>query len=169
MRGLLLDTNIVSELRKPKCNENVAGFIDVQKPDTLYLSDVTFAEIRFGIHRLEKAALRTELEDWVQNTLRPWFGNRVFSVDEDVILKWRIMVEQGRKRGHTFSQPDLFIAAIASCHNVIIVSRDSSEFIEANVPIFDPWSGMFYVNGDQYFSDTFTGQDDFLDELYTWL
>ena len=166
MRGWLLDTNIVSELRKPKCNENVARFIGVQKPDSLYLSDVTFAEIRFGIHRLEKVALRTELEDWVQNTLRPWFGNRVFSVDEDVILKWRIMVEQGRKRGHTFSQPDLFIAAVASCHELVIVSRDTSEFIQANVPIFDPWSKIFYINRKEYLKDNIT-KDGLLDELYS--
>ena len=165
MRGWLLDTNIVSELRKTKCNENVARFIGVQKPDSLYLSDVTFAEIRFGIDRLKKVVLRTELEGWVQNTLRPWFGNRVFSVDEDVLLKWRIMVEQGRKRGHTFSQPDLFIAAVASCHELVVVSRDTSEFIQANVPVFDPWSKIFYINGKEYFKDNIT-EDSLLDELY---
>jgi len=56
------------------------------------------------------------------------------------------MVVQGRKRGHTFGQPDLFIAAIAALQDLVVVSRDVSEFIEAGVPVFDAWSGVLHAD-----------------------
>jgi toxin FitB len=58
------------------------------------------------------------------------------------------MAVEGQKRGHTFGQPDLFIAAIAALQDLVVVSRDISEFIEAGVPVFDPWAGVFHIKGD---------------------
>ena len=59
------------------------------------------------------------------------------------------MVVQGRKRGHTFGQPDLFIAAIAALQDLVVVSRDVSEFIQAGVPVFDAWSGVLNADGSK--------------------
>lgn len=56
------------------------------------------------------------------------------------MLKWRIMVEQGRKAGHTFSQPDLIIAATAAHYGLTVVSLDASDFERAKVAFFNPWS-----------------------------
>lgn len=55
------------------------------------------------------------------------------------MLKWRMMVEEGRKSAHTFSQPDLIIAVTAQQHGLTIVSRDTSEHSKARVPVFNPW------------------------------
>jgi predicted nucleic acid-binding protein len=63
----------------------------------------------------------------------------VLDVTEDVLFKWRLLVEEGRKSGHTFSQPDLFIAATALHHGLTIVSRDTSEYERAGVPVVNPW------------------------------
>jgi len=68
------------------------------------------------------------------------FEDRVFEIDEDVMLKWRLLVEEGRKSGHTFSQPDLIIAATALHQGVTIVSRDVSEYEMANAPVLNPWT-----------------------------
>jgi hypothetical protein len=57
------------------------------------------------------------------------------------------MVVEGRKRDRTFSQPDLFIAAVAVLEDLVVVSRDITEFVEAVVPVFDPWTGALYFNG----------------------
>jgi toxin FitB len=54
-------------------------------------------------------------------------------------LKWRLLVEEGRKVGHTYSQPDLIIAATALHHGLTVVSRDTSEFLKARVPVLNPW------------------------------
>jgi predicted nucleic acid-binding protein len=63
------------------------------------------------------------------------FEQRVLPITEDVMLKWRLLVESG----HTFSQPDLIIAATAQHYDLTIVSRDTSDFEKARVTVFNPW------------------------------
>lgn len=139
MTGWLLDTNIISELRRPKPEPKVVAFVRAQPLDTLYASVVTFAEIRFGIELLPDATRRSELNDWLAHKVRPMFEQRVLTVSEDVMFKWRLLVEEGRKAGHTFSQPDLIIAATAQHHGLAVVSRDTQEYIAARVAVLNPW------------------------------
>lgn len=149
MRGWLLDTNVVSELRRPRPDARVQAFVAAQPADLLHLSTITFAEIRYGIERLADAARRQDLGLWLERTLRPLFGGRTLEVSEDVVLRWRQMLEGGRRRGHTFSQPDLFVAAIAALEELVVVSRDTSEFIAAEVPVLDPWTGTYTAAGSE--------------------
>jgi len=137
--GWLLDTNVLSELRKPRPDRRVVAFITAQPLESLYVSVVTFAEIRFGIEMVADPAKRAELNEWLDAKLRPMFAHRVLPITEDVVVKWRLLVEEGRKHGHTFSQPDLFIAAIALLHGLIVVSRDVKEYEQARAEVHDPW------------------------------
>jgi toxin FitB len=136
----LLDTNILSELRRPKPERKVVAFVAAQPLESLYVSAVTFAEIRFGIEVLNDANLRGELTDWLAHRVRPMFENRVLPVSEDVMFRWRLLVEEGRKVGHTFSQPDLIIAATALHHGLTVVSRDISDYAKARVQLLNPWT-----------------------------
>ena len=68
------------------------------------------------------------------------FEHRVLEITEDIMLKWWLLVEGGRKVGHTFSQPDLIIAATAQHHAIIVATRDTSEYAKARVPVFNPWT-----------------------------
>jgi predicted nucleic acid-binding protein len=138
--GWLLDTNILSELRRPKPERKVLAFIAVQPLDLLYISSVTLAEIRFGIELVSDASRRAGLNDWLAHKMRPMFAGRVLEITEDVMFKWRLLVEDGRKAGHTFSQPDLIIAATALHHGLTVVSRDVSDYQKAHVPVFNPWA-----------------------------
>src|SRR5580692_5411593 len=99
----LLDTNILSERRKPKPEPKVIVFYDAQQLRTLYFSAVSIAEIRFGIELQQDVTRRTELNDWLTRTLRPAFVGQVLPVTEDILLKWRLLLEDGRKIGHTYS------------------------------------------------------------------
>jgi toxin FitB len=137
--GLLLDTNILSELRRPKPEPKVLAFIAAQPLERLYISAVTLAEIRFGIELIDDSRRRSELMDWLTHKLRPMFEQRVLPVTEDVMLKWRLLVEDGRKAGHTFSQPDLIIAATALVHGLTAVSRDTGHYEKARVSVLNPW------------------------------
>ncbi|HXW25661.1 MAG TPA: type II toxin-antitoxin system VapC family toxin [Xanthobacteraceae bacterium] len=139
MTGWLLDTNVLSELRRPRPEPKVVAFVAAQPIDILHISVVTLAEIRFGIELLADAARRAELTDWLTHKVRPMFRQRVLPITEDIMLKWRLLVEEGRKTGQTFSQPDLIIAATALEHGLTLVSRDTKEFARARVPVFDPW------------------------------
>jgi toxin FitB len=137
--GWLLDTNVLSELRRPKPNRKVLAFVATQPLESLFVSTVTMAEIRFGIELQREGSLRATLNDWLNHKVRPMFEQRILAVSEDVIFKWRLLVEGGRKAGHTFSQPDLFIAAIALQHGLTVVTRDVAAYAKANVPLFNPW------------------------------
>jgi predicted nucleic acid-binding protein len=116
MTGYLLDTNVLSELRRPKPNMRVVAFVAAQPLEQLHVSSVTFAEIRFGIESIAEPKRRAELGAWLANRIRPMFEQRVIEVSEDVMFIWRVLVETGRKGGHTFSQPALIIAASALKH-----------------------------------------------------
>ena len=139
MTRWLLDTNVLSELRRPKPEPKVVAFVAAQPLDGLYLSSITLAEIRFGIELVTDPTKRGELHDWLEHKVRPMFEQRVLPVSEDVIFKWRLMVEDGRKAGHTYSQPDLMIGATALLHGLTVVSRDTSEYEMARIPVLNPW------------------------------
>ncbi len=140
MSGWLLDTNILFELRKPKPEAAVVAFIAGQPLELLYVSTVTLAEIRFGIEIVPEPNRRAELQDWLTHTVRPMFDERTLAVSEEVMFKWRLMVEEGRKAGHSFPQPDLIIAATALCHGLTIVSRDTRDYEQTRVGILNPWT-----------------------------
>ena len=140
MTGWLLDTNILSELRRPRPEPKVVAFVAAQPLESLHISAVTLAEIRFGIELVADANRRAELTDWLAHKVRPMFGQRVLPVTEEIMFKWRLLMEEGRKAGHTFSEPDLIIAATALEHGLTLVSRDTREYERARVPVFDPWT-----------------------------
>jgi len=68
------------------------------------------------------------------------FNDRVLPVTEDIMFRWRVLMEDGRKSGHTFSQPDLIIAATALQHGLTVVTRDRADFDRAGVPVMNPWN-----------------------------
>jgi len=137
--GWLLDTNVLSEIRRKKPHRKVVAFVAEQQLELLYVSTVTLAEIRFGVELVADAKQRADLNAWLTHKVRPLFEQRVLEVTEDVLFTWRLLVEDGRKSGHTYSQPDLFIAATALHHGLTIVSRDTSEYRRAGAPVFNPW------------------------------
>ena len=139
MTGWLLDTNVLSELRRPRPDARVRKFIAGQRLEDLFVSTVTFAEIRFGIEIVSDPIRRAELTEWLTHRVRPLFDQRVLEVSEDVMFKWRLLVEEGRKAGHTFSQPDLIIAATALHHGLTVVTRDTADYARSRVPLFNPW------------------------------
>jgi len=137
--GWLLDTNILSALRRARPEAKVVSFVASRPLDLLFVSTATFAEIRFGIECVADAARRAELNNWLAHKVRPMFEQRVLAVSEDVMFKWRVLVADGRKVGHTYSQPDLNIAATALHHGLTVVSRDTSDFKKARIPVLNPW------------------------------
>jgi predicted nucleic acid-binding protein len=138
--GWLLDTNILSELRRPRPERKVLTFVAAQPLELLYVSSATLSEIRFGIEVVADLRRRAELNDWLAHKVRPMFEQRVLPITEDIMFRWRLLVEAGRKSGHTFSQPDLIIAATALHHGLTVVSRDASDFRRAGAAVLNPWT-----------------------------
>jgi len=135
----LLDTNVLSEGRRPRPEPRVVAFFNAQPLSSLYVSVVNLAEIRFGIGTQPDPARRALLLDWLTEKLRPAFAGRILPITEEILLRWRMLMESGRKAGHTYSHPDLLLAATALEHGLTVVTRDRSDFDMAGVPVLNPW------------------------------
>jgi predicted nucleic acid-binding protein len=98
------------------------------------------AEIRYGIEIVPDPIRRAALNDWLAHKVRPMFEGRVLPVSEDVLLKWRLLVEAGRKAGHTYSQPDLMIAATGLQYGLTIVTRNIADYAPTGAALFNPWT-----------------------------
>jgi toxin FitB len=140
-RGWLLDTNVVSELRRGRrCDPGVRAWAEAVPPIACFLSRLTLAEIRFGIERVTDPGFRAELEAWLRDGVRTWFGERVLEVDEAVLLAWRRLAWAGQKAGYTYAQPDALLAATAMVHELGVVTRNTADFARAGVALCNPWT-----------------------------
>jgi predicted nucleic acid-binding protein len=140
LSGYLLDTNVVSELRRPRPERRVVAFVTDTPGDQLFLSVVTIAELRFGIESLVDSEQRSLIATWLDQRIRPLFADRIVALDESILVRWRTLQEAGNKRGQTFSTPDMLIAATAIERGFTVVSRDVRPFERTGVPIHNPWT-----------------------------
>lgn len=141
MNGLLIDTNVLSELARPRPSRRVVTFLNEKSLDELYLCDVIIAEIRFGLEMTTDASRRGRFSTWLETFVRPNFAGRILALTEDVFLQWRLMREAGRKDRHTYPEPDLLIAATALHYHLTVITRDVTPFRRVNVPVINPWDG----------------------------
>jgi predicted nucleic acid-binding protein len=135
----LRNTNVLSELRRPNPDRKVVAFVSGARARQLHVSAVTLAEIRFGIEMAPDPSDRMLLGQWLERVVRPMFADRILDVTEDIMLRWRLLVHEGRKIGHTFSQPDLIIAATAVQHGLTLVTRNRRDFDKTGVGLLNPW------------------------------
>ena len=140
MSGYLLDTNVVSELRRPRPERRVVAFVGDTPAGELFLSVVTIAELRFGIEILTESEQRSLITTWLDQRIRPLFADRIIALDESILDRWRMLQEAGHKRGQSFSTPDMLIAATAIERGLTVVSRDVRPFERTGVPVLNPWS-----------------------------
>jgi predicted nucleic acid-binding protein len=133
----------VSELRKgTRTNVAVRAWAEAVPPSSCFLSRVTVAEIQFGIERVADPGFRGELEAWLRDGVRAWFGERILDVDETVLVAWRHLIWEGQKDRYTYSQPDALIAATAKVHQLGVVTRNVDDFVRAGVLMRDPWQPL---------------------------
>jgi toxin FitB len=132
----LLDTVVLSELRKRRRNPHVVAWIGSVTPTDLFLSAVTIAEIELGIERQKKVdpAFALELEKWLDVTLRA-YGERVLPLTIGIARRWGRLAAQIGNR-----ELDLAIAATALEHGLTLITRNISDFAPTGVATFDPFS-----------------------------
>ncbi len=139
MSGFLLDTNVISELIKPRPEPSVTTWIETVDETLLHLSVLTLGEIRRGVASLPQARRRARLEAWLETDLRFRFHGRILSVDDKVADRWGLLTAQALKRGIVLPVIDALLAATALQHNLTFVTRDSGNVAAAGVAVFNPW------------------------------
>ncbi len=137
MNGSLLDTNVLSELRKGKrCDPAVRQWFEGTPDEELFVSVLVLGEIRQGIERIRLRDLASAqvLDHWLRGIVVE-FADRILPVDE------RVADKRGRSGlQHPIPVIDGLLAATALVHDLVVVSRDEEGFRNTGVRVFNPFS-----------------------------
>ena len=139
---ILLDTSVISEPWKPLPDPRVLAWIDAQIIETLFLSAVTIAELRFGIGAMPAGRRRSVLHERLEQEVLPLFTGRVLSFDLAASQSCAELMVQARYEGRAIGKADGYIAAIAASRGYTVASRDVSPFEAAGVRVLNPWEGV---------------------------
>ena len=140
MRGFLLDTNVISELVKPRPEQKVINWIQATDESLLFLSVLTIGEIRKGITSLPSGNKRALLESWLGNDLLMRFAGRILSIDFGIAERWGLLSAQAKASGVLLPVIDGLLAATALHHNLTFATRNTNDVKLAGLSVFNPWT-----------------------------
>lgn len=135
----LIDTCCISELVKKKPNPNVVNWFATEDELSMYLSVITFGELRKGIEKLPDSKKRKELHRWVEENLKKRFSNRILNIDIEEVNKWGEIVATAEKNGKPLPAIDSLIAATALVHGLSVVTRNIQDMEGSGVEVINPW------------------------------
>jgi len=136
---VILDTNVISEPLKPAGDPVVLNWLDQQEIDTLYLTTITVAELRFGIAALPPGNRKRRFEEGFEQRILSLFEDRILPFDMSATVAYARIRAKAKASGKAIAAADGFIAAIAAQHGFAVATRDTSPFEAAGVPVINPW------------------------------
>jgi len=137
--GFLLDTNVISELVKPRPEQKVISWIQATDESLLFLSVLTIGEIRKGINSLPSGNKRALLESWLGNDLMMRFAGRILSIDFGIAERWGLLSAQAKASGVLLPVIDGLLAATALHHNLTFATRNTNDVKLTGLSLFNPW------------------------------
>jgi predicted nucleic acid-binding protein len=138
----LLDTNVISELVRPNPDANVAAWARAEDETRIYLSVLSFGEIRRRIERLPQGARRDRLRRWLEIDLTDRFKGRILDIDRCVAEIWGMIMARGAAASVRLPTIDTLIAATAERHGMVIATRNLRAFAFAAVAAVSPWDAQ---------------------------
>ena len=135
----LLDTCVLSELRKPTADPNVVAWINAVDEFHLFLSVITFGEIQKGIAKLDESKRKRSLQLWLEQSLPERFAGRILEIDGEVALEWGELQGGLARSENPVPVIDSMIAATAICYNLTLVTRNIADFNRMPVKLLNPW------------------------------
>lgn len=136
---ILIDTNVISELWKAEPNPGVLAWVDAQTVETLYLSAITVAELRFGLATMPEGKRRTIYQERLESEVLPTFTGRVLPFNLDASQAYADLMARAKVEGKAIGKADGYIAATASACGLMVATRDTSPFEAAGLKIVNPW------------------------------
>lgn len=137
---ILLDTNVVSEPLRAAPEPRLVAWLDAQPLETLILSVITVAELRFGAARLPAGRRRNGLRDRLEARVLPAFTGRILPFDLAATQAYADLMVKAQATGSTVGLAGGSIAAIASANGMAVATRDTKPFLAIGVTVIDPWS-----------------------------
>jgi toxin FitB len=132
----LIDTNVLSELRRRDPDANVVRWIADRPATTLYLSVLTLGELRKGVEGLPEGDRKLRLLDWLEVELPAYFAGRILPVDATVADRWGRLVARA---GRPVPAIDSLLAATALAHGLTLITRNLRDFQHPDLSVLDPW------------------------------
>jgi toxin FitB len=139
MSGFLVDTNVPSELVRSRPEPRIETWLSAQNLDTLFMSAVSFGELRKGITLLSPGKRKAELESWMESDLSLLFSGRILSVTRSIAERWGILDAKRQLAGRPLNMADGLLAATALEHDLTLVTRNVKHFDQLGVTVFNPW------------------------------
>ena len=136
---ILVDTNVISELWRIAPDPGVLAWVDAQAIETLYLSALTVAELRFGVASMPQGRRRTVYQERLEREVLPAFTGRVLPFDLDASQAYASLMARARRDGKAIGMADGCIAATASSRALIVATRDVAPYLAARVKVINPW------------------------------
>lgn len=136
---ILIDTNVISEPLRPVPEARVVAWLDTQAIETLYLSAITVAELRFGVAALPAGKRRQNLRESLETRILPLFAGRVLPFDLAASQAYADLMATARAIGAGLAKADGYIAATAAANGMVVATRDAAPFEAAGVEVINPW------------------------------
>ncbi|RAW98987.1 MULTISPECIES: type II toxin-antitoxin system VapC family toxin [unclassified Photorhabdus] len=138
---ILLDTNVISEPLWLSGHPAVVAWIDAQNVETLYLSAISLAELRFGVAALSNGKRKDTLHRNLERSVVPLFTGRILPFDAAASEAYADIMARAKSEGKAIGKADGYIAAIAEANGLIVATRDTSPFEAAGLTVINPWKG----------------------------
>lgn len=135
----LIDTNVVSEFATSSPHESIVNWFQAHEDDGLYLSVITIGEIQQGIARLPSSKKQQQLSTWLNETLLAAYSDWIISIENDIMLQWGTLTGRLIQKGRKMPVMDAMIAATCLQHNLVLVTRNESDFAHTGLEIINPW------------------------------
>ena len=136
----LLDTCVLSELRKPAPDKNLVEWTEKVDDSHLFISVIVLGEIQKGIARLSDSKKKQSLQIWLEQDLTDRFYGRILPVDAQVALEWGLLLGDFSRKGKSIPVIDGLLAATAICYHCTLVTRNTQDFAFDAIKVLDPWN-----------------------------
>lgn len=133
----LVDTNVISELTRPKPAQSVAAWFEEVADEALHLSVLTLGELRRGVEKLPSGKRKEKLRYWLEQDLPTWFGTRLLPIDAGVADTWGRLQASAER---TLPAVDSLLAATALHHHLRLVTRNTMDFEVPGLETINPWA-----------------------------
>ncbi|TVR89913.1 MAG: type II toxin-antitoxin system VapC family toxin [Spirochaetaceae bacterium] len=139
---IVLDTNVVSEIMRPKPEPRVLAWVDSVPARQIAITSITVAELLYGILRLPNGARRQKLVSAVESIIDQDFRDRILVFDADAAVEYAALVVEREAAGRPISMADAQIAAVCRVHNCVLATRNLGDFDKTGVTTANPWTDV---------------------------